>query len=113
MDNNYFSQVSPYFQQMSADDKMMLSPVFQNIMQQQANQNAAMQQQMQNNQMAGQTQGSMSGLNPLAMAAMLRGKKPNYDQWQTTGDNTYFGANSNGQGAGLSPSMLNELGLQG
>jgi hypothetical protein len=52
-----------------------LTPVFQNIAQQQANQNAALQQQMQNNQMAGQTQGGgMGGLNPLAMAAMLRGK---------------------------------------
>ena len=71
MDNNYFTQVAPYMQQ----DQQGLMPVFQNIAQQQANQNAALQQQMQNNQMAGQTQGSgMSGLNPLAMAAMLRGK---------------------------------------
>ena len=105
--------MNPYIQFLQPQDQQGLAPVFQNIAAQQANQNAAMQQQMQNNQMAGQTQGSMSGLNPLAMAAMLRGKKPNYDQWQTTGDNTYFGANSNGQGAGLSPSMLNELGLQG
>ena len=105
--------MNPYIQFLQPQDQQGLAPVFQNIAAQQANQNAAMQQQMQNNQMAGQTQDSMGGLNPLAMAAMLRNKKPNYDQWQTTGDNTYFGANSSGQGAGLSPSMLNELGLQG
>jgi 3-oxoacyl-(acyl-carrier-protein) synthase len=71
MDNNYFTQVAPYFQQQDQG----LMPVFQNIAAQQANQNAALQQQMQNNQMAGQTQGSgMGGMNALAMAAMLRGK---------------------------------------
>jgi hypothetical protein len=71
MDNNYFTQVAPYMQQ----DQQGLNPVFQNIAQQQANQNAALQQQMQNNQMAGQTHGSSGGMNPLAMAAMLRGNK--------------------------------------
>ena len=71
MDNSYFTQVAPYMQQ----DNQGLMPVFQNIAQQQQNQNAALQQQMQNNQMAGQQHGgSMGGLNPLAMAAMLRGK---------------------------------------
>ena len=73
MDNNYFTQVAPYFQQQDQG----LMPVFQNIAQQQQNQNAALQQQMQNNQMAGQTSsGGMGGLNPMAMAMMLRGKKP-------------------------------------
>lgn len=72
MDNSYFTQVAPYFQQQDQG----LAPVFQNIAQQQQNQNAALQQQMQNNQMAGQAHGgSMSGMNPLAMAAMLRGKQ--------------------------------------
>ena len=70
MDNNYFTQVAPYFQQQDQG----LMPVFQNIAAQQANQNAALQQQMQNNQMAGQTQGGGGGMNALAMAAMLRGK---------------------------------------
>ena len=107
MDSSYFTQVAPYMQQ----DQGGLTPVFQNIAQQQANQNAALQQQMQNNQMAGQVQGNRGGMNPLAMAAMLRGKKPNYDGWQTTGDMTQFGANSTGQGAGLSPDMLATLGL--
>jgi hypothetical protein len=71
MDNSYFTTVAPYF----AQQDQGLSPVFQNIAQQQQNQNAALQQQMQNNQMAGQTQGGGGGMNPLAMAAMLRGKK--------------------------------------
>ena len=74
MDNNYFTQAAPYMQQ----DNQGLNPVFQNIAQQQQNQNAALQQQMQNNQMAGQVHGSGGGMNPLAMAAMLRGKKDTF-----------------------------------
>jgi hypothetical protein len=75
MDNSYFTQVSPYFQQQDQG----LSPVFQNIAQQQQNQNAALAQQNQQVQQAGQTQGGgMSGLNPLMMAMMLRGKKDNF-----------------------------------
>jgi len=103
--NPYITQVAPYFQQQDQG----LMPVFQNIGQQQALQNAALAQQNQLVNQAGQTQG---GMNPMAMAAALRGKKPNYDQWQTTGDMTYFGANSNGMGAGQGYSGMNtELGL--
>jgi hypothetical protein len=51
-----------------------LQPVFQNFGQQQANQQAALAQQNQLVNQAGQTQGG--GMNPLAMAAMLR-KDPN------------------------------------
>lgn len=47
-----------------------LAPVFQNIAQQQANQNAAMQQAQGLTQQAGQT--AQGGMNPLAMAMMLR-----------------------------------------
>jgi hypothetical protein len=50
-----------------------LSPYFQNIAQQQANQNMAIQQAQGLTQAAGQTQQS-GGMNPMAMAAMLRGK---------------------------------------
>jgi len=76
---NYFTTVNPYFQQ----DQSGLSPVFQNIATQQANQNAALQQQMMNNQAAGQAfQQGGGGMNPLAMAAMLRGKK---DQFGSSG----------------------------
>jgi hypothetical protein len=51
-----------------------LSPYFQNIAQQQAMQNAAMQQGQGLTQDAGQTQ--QGGMNPLAMAMMLRKKDP-------------------------------------
>jgi hypothetical protein len=71
MPSPYFTTVAPYF----AEQDQGLSPVFQNIAQQQQNQNAALQQQMQNNQMAGQVQGGGGGMNPLAMAAMLRNKQ--------------------------------------
>jgi hypothetical protein len=33
--------------------------------------------------------------------------QPNYSNWQTSGDNTYFGSNSNGQGAGEAYSGFN------
>jgi len=71
MPSPYFTTVAPYF----AQQDQGLSPVFQNIAQQQQNQNAAMQQQMQNNQMAGQV-GKQGGMNPMAMAMALRGKQP-------------------------------------
>jgi hypothetical protein len=70
MDNSYFTTVNPYF----AQQDQGLSPVFQNIAQQQQNQNAALAQQNQLTQQAGQVQQS-GGMNPMAMAAMLR-KKP-------------------------------------
>jgi len=66
MDNNYFTTVNPYF----AQQDQGLNPVFQNIAQQQANQNAALAQQNQLTQQAGQTQ--QSGMNPMAMAKALR-----------------------------------------
>ena len=51
-----------------------LQPVYQNFGQQQANQQAALAQQ---NQLANQAGQSLSsGMNPLAMAAMLRNKDP-------------------------------------
>jgi len=50
-----------------------LQPVFQNFGQQQANQQAALAQQNQMMNQLGQTQG---GLNPMALAMMLRNKDP-------------------------------------
>ena len=67
--------MNPYIlmpQQMQ--DVSGLNPVFQNFGQQQANQQAAIAQQNQLVNQAGQSQGG--GLNPLAMAAMLRKKDP-------------------------------------
>ena len=44
--------------------------------------------------------------------AMNNMNQPNYNQWQTTGSNQYFGSNSNGQGAGQGYTGMNqELGL--
>jgi hypothetical protein len=63
-------------QMQQAQDLGGLSPVFQNISAQQANQNAAMQQAQALTQAAGQT-GQGGGMNPMLMAAMLRkGKTP-------------------------------------
>jgi hypothetical protein len=67
--------MNPYIlmpQQMQ--DVSGLNPVFQNFGQQQANQQAAIAQQNQLVNQTGQSQGG--GLNPLAMAAMLRKKDP-------------------------------------
>jgi len=101
--------MNPYIQFLQPQDQQGLMPVFQNINQQQAMQNAALAQQNQQVAQAGQTP---QGFNPMDMAALLRNKKPNYDQWKTTGDMTYFGNNSNGQGAGQMYSGMNaELGL--
>jgi hypothetical protein len=69
MPNPYFTNVAPYFPQQDQN----LNPVFQNIATQQANQNAALAQQNQLVNQAGQTQ--QGGMNPMAMAMMLR-KKP-------------------------------------
>jgi len=69
MPNPYITDVSPYF----AQQDQGLSPVFQNIGQQQANQQAALAQQNQLVQQAGQTQ-QQGGMNPMAMAMALRKK---------------------------------------
>jgi hypothetical protein len=73
-------------QMQQAQDLGGLSPVFQNIAQQQANQNMAMQQGQDLSQAAGQT--SQGGMNPMAMAAMLR-KKP--DQATTNAQDAQMG----------------------
>ena len=68
--------MNPYIlppQQMQ--DLSGLQPVFQNFGQQQANQQAALAQQNQLMNQAGQSQSS-GGMNPLAMAMMLRKKDP-------------------------------------
>ena len=52
-----------------------LQPVFQNFGQQQANQQAALAQQNQLVNQAGQSQGG-GGMNPMALAQMLRNKDP-------------------------------------
>ena len=76
MDNNYFTNVGSYMQPINPQEQQGLMPAFQNIAAQQAAQNAAMQQGQALTQAAGQT-GQGGGMNPMAMAAMLRKKDPN------------------------------------
>jgi len=83
MNNNYFTNVGSYMQPTDPNELARLNPAFQNIGLQQANQNAAMQQGQALTQAAGQT-GQGGGMNPMAMAAMLRGKPQ--------GDNSMLGA---------------------
>jgi hypothetical protein len=104
MPNPYFTSVDPY----QMPEQQGLMPTFQNIGQQQANQQAALAQQNQQVQQAGQTQ-QQGGMNPLAMAMMLRKKKP--EDLNLKGDNTYFGSNSNGMGAGGSADFNQMIGL--
>jgi hypothetical protein len=74
MPNSYFTNVGSYMQPTDPNELARLSPTFQNIGTQQANQNAALAQQNQLVQQAGQTQ--QGGMNPMAMAAMLRKQDP-------------------------------------
>jgi len=67
--------MNPYILQMRPmQDVSGLNPVFQNFAQQQANQQAALAQQNQLMNQAGQSQGG--GMNPMALAMMLRKKDP-------------------------------------
>ena len=69
--------MNPYIlQPQPMQDVSGLQPVYQNFGQQQANQQAALAQQNQLANQAGQTQ-SGGGMNPIAMAMMLRKKDPN------------------------------------
>ena len=74
---------NPYIMQMpQTQDLGGLAPYYQNIAQQRAMQNAAMQQAQGLTQQAGQTaQGG--GMNPMAMAMMLRKKSDPYANAQT------------------------------
>jgi len=67
--------MNPYIRAMQPmQDVSGLQPVFQNFGQQQANQQAALAQQNQLVNQMGQSQGG--GMNPMALAMMLRKKDP-------------------------------------
>jgi hypothetical protein len=70
--NSYFTNVGSYMQPTDPNELARLSPSFQNIAGQQANQNMAMQQGNQLTQQAGQTGQQSGGMNPMAMAMALR-----------------------------------------
>jgi hypothetical protein len=84
---NMYNQFAPnpYIQQGQQQDIGGLSPVFQNIAAQQANQNAAMQEGAGLNQQAMQLGQQSGNINPMLMAAALRGGK-------SKGDNSMLGA---------------------
>lgn len=73
---NPYAQNNPYIMQAQGLDQQGLNPVFQNIAQQQANQNAMIAQQNQLVNQASGVGGGGSGMNPMAMAMALRNKKP-------------------------------------
>jgi hypothetical protein len=68
--------MNPYIQFQQMQDQQGLAPVFQNIAEQQASQNAALNEQNQQVQQAGQTAQGGGSFNNLAMAAMLRKQDP-------------------------------------
>jgi hypothetical protein len=114
--------MNPYIQSFQQpQDTSGLSPVYQNMAAQQQFQNQAAQQGQQLTQQAGQT--AQGGMNPLAMAALLRKKDPNdpsnpnnmmgagvplpssnvnpYGNMPSYNDNTYAGSGGNyGSGTG-------------
>ena len=92
---------NPYIQQMpQTQDLGGLAPYYQNIAAQQAMQQAALQQGMGLTQAAGQTAQS-GGMNPMAMAMMLRKKSDPYANAQTAmnqyGANNVYGYGGMGQ----------------
>lgn len=96
--NQYYKQGQPM------QDLGGLQPVFQNFAQQQANQQAALAQQNQLVNQAGQTQGG-SGMNPLAMAAMLRKENPMLSKEQSA-EIKALGSNSNNPLSGYNTGMF-------
>jgi hypothetical protein len=74
---NMYNQFAPnpYIQQGQQQDISGLSPVFQNMAAQQATQNAAMQQGAGLNQQAMELGQQSGNINPMLMAAALRGGK--------------------------------------
>jgi hypothetical protein len=81
-----------------------LMPVFQNIGQQQANQNAALQEQNVQVQQAGMTQ-KQGGPNQLALAMALR-KTPNEQLIDKYGANNVYLPNGNGAQAPAYPTGM-------
>jgi hypothetical protein len=101
MANPYITNVDPYGQQ----DLSGYAPMMLDDSKQRAMQAAALAQQLQQVQEAGQQHGNgLSGLNPLAMAMMLRKKKPETmgpgetPDWQNPYANYDNGATSGSSG---------------
>jgi hypothetical protein len=80
-----------------------LQPVFQNFAQQQANQQAALAQQNQLVNQAGQSQGG--GMNPMALASMLRKENPMLSKEQSA-EIKGLGSNPNNPLSGYNTGMF-------
>jgi len=89
--SQYINDIAPYFAQLSPDEKALLSPVFQNTGAQQSFMNQQLAQSNQLSQPVGHA--GYSGLNPLAMASMLRKDDPNAPKGASVMDKAvaYFG----------------------
>ena len=96
--NQYFKQGQPM------QDLGGLQPVFQNFAQQQANQQAALAQQNQLVNQAGQSQGG-GGMNPMALASMLRKENPMLSKEQTA-EIRKLGSNPNNPLSGYNTGMF-------
>jgi len=81
-----------------------LQPVFQNFAQQQANQQAALAQQNQLVNQAGQSQGG-GGINPMALAQMLRKDNPDLSKAQNK-EIRSLGSNPNNPLSGYNTGMF-------
>jgi len=82
-----------------------LQPVFQNAAQQQMNQQAALAQQNQLVNQANQTQGGGSGMNPMALAQMLRKDNPMLSKAQNK-EVRSLGSNPNNPLSGYNTGMF-------
>ena len=108
--NPYLSQFAPQAMQ---QDMYGQAPVMdtsgramaQNALNQQGSQLAT--------QALGTNKNPMKGIDPMKLGMALRKMgEPNLDQWQTAGDMTNFGANSNGMGSSEGYAGMNaDLGL--
>jgi hypothetical protein len=96
--------MNPYFKQgQPMQDLGGLQPVFQNFAQQQANQQAALAQQNQLVNQAGQSQGG--GMNPMALAQMLRKDNPMLSKAQNK-EVRSLGSNPNNPLSGYNTGMF-------
>lgn len=109
--NPYLSQVAPQGMQQDAYGQAPMMDTSGRAMAQNAlnSQGATTAQQA-----LGVNKNFMSQVDPVKLGLALRKMgQPNYDQWQTAGDMSQFGANSNGMGSGEGYAGMNaDIGLK-
>lgn len=98
--------MNPYFMQgQPMQDLGGLQPVFQNAAQQAMNQQAALAQQNQLVNQASETQGGSGGMNPMALAQMLRQDNPDLSKAQNK-EVRKLGSNPNNPLSGYNTGMF-------